>query len=113
MNWPEENGKTKRESLTAFRDMFVKKGKTEEEINRLVPELIEPVVNTGQYLAAIFFDLNSTRQYGAMGGAAPITYNEIKAYSELTGEVLDPIEVETIKLMDRAFVAEYSKLIKD
>lgn len=39
----------------------------------------------------------------------PISYTEIQAYAELTGNDLAPWEVEAIKMLDQVFIREQAK----
>jgi hypothetical protein len=47
-----------------------------------------------------------------MSGPLPTTYTEIKAYAELMGQELTPIEVATLVSMDRAFIEESYGLLQ-
>jgi len=58
----------------------------------------------------MFSELSSTRQSG-FNGPGPITYLEIKAYSDLIDYEFEPWEVEVLKLMDRAFMDELQKIM--
>ncbi len=60
-------------------------------------------------LLHLFNSINSSRGQG-FNGPLPISFLEIKAFCELTGEVLTPWEVETIKLLDAAYLDEVDKL---
>lgn len=61
-----------------------------------------------QHLIPWFWDLHSGR--GSTGfGPAPISYAEIKAWMDLKGEQLMPIEVSALKILDREYLAFYSK----
>ena len=74
-------------------------------------ELEAPEVNpAGRYLLNMFSELSSTRQ-GGMGGPNPITYLEMKAYSDLKDCDIEPWEVEVIKLLDSAFMDEVQKIL--
>lgn len=44
-----------------------------------------------------------------MSGPNPITYQEIKAWCELTGVVLSPWEVNAIKRLDAVYMKVVSK----
>lgn len=54
-----------------------------------------------------FINLSSSRQSGF--GISPLTYTEIKSYTELMGIELEPWEVNMIKLFDRVTVSEVNK----
>ena len=50
-----------------------------------------------------FNELSSTRSYG-MSGPLPITYSEIKAWAEVTGEELTIFEADVVKKIDALYV---------
>lgn len=105
-NLPDKNGVTKKDHLLKVRKQLAKAGKTEEELDRQFAELKEPeVMPAGIMLLNKFMELSSARQSGT-NGPLPISYTEMKAYAELTDTEFDPWEVETIRSMDRAFLAE-------
>jgi hypothetical protein len=56
-----------------------------------------------QHVWFAFLDLSSTRGQG-FSGPLPLTYNEIKAYSEMTGTVFEPWEVSALKGLDRVYM---------
>ena len=56
------------------------------------------------YIWLWFIELHNTRQSGGFS-ASPISYTEIKAWSELTGWVLESWEVTAIKVIDQEFIA--------
>jgi hypothetical protein len=56
-----------------------------------------------EFVWATFLELNSTRGVG-MSGPLPLSYQEMKAWLELTGEVLTPYEVEAIKRIDKVYM---------
>lgn len=76
------------------------------------PELeypdINPIIN---YVWEWFLELNSTRQSGM--GVSGITYTEIKAWCELTGNQPSPYEIKIIKSLDRLFIEHYNKPSKE
>ena len=55
------------------------------------------------YIWEYFLELSSTRPQGYKG-PLPITYQEIKAWKELTNHILSPWEVEVIKRLDQIYV---------
>tara|TARA_R110002153_G_scaffold58228_1_gene159727 strand:+ start:566 stop:760 length:195 start_codon:yes stop_codon:yes gene_type:complete len=55
------------------------------------------------YLFTSFLSLSQGRS-GGMNGPNPITYPDIKAWVELTGNPLSPREVGTIKLLDATYI---------
>jgi len=94
LNKPDQNGITLREHLEQVERQT---GKTLEELQG--PEFPFPLSN----IWSAFIDLSSTRGQG-FSGPLHITYNEIKAYMELTGTELRPWEVEVIKGLDRVYM---------
>lgn len=60
------------------------------------------------YLWQWFCELSNGRQSGGFG-PEPLSYSEIKAWAELTGNIPEAWEVETIKELDRVFLKEISK----
>jgi hypothetical protein len=58
------------------------------------------------YLWEWFLDLNSTRQSGM--GMNAISYSEICAWCELTGNRPSPYEIRVIKLLDRVYLEHYN-----
>lgn len=56
------------------------------------------------YVWSVFLDLNNSRSMGE-AGAQPITYQDIKAYTDLTHTALSPRDVNTIKLVDREYLS--------
>ncbi|CAB4139429.1 hypothetical protein UFOVP346_46 [uncultured Caudovirales phage] len=78
--------------------------KVEEQIGRTpealkgseFPELMENVWS-------VFLFLNATRGQGT-NGVLPISYQEIKAWAELTQRELSPWEVDAITRLDRVYM---------
>jgi hypothetical protein len=63
------------------------------------------------YILQTFSEIGQGRQ-GGIGGPAPVSWTEIKAYAELTQQVFEPWEIMLIKELDNAYinaVAIYSK----
>jgi len=79
-------------------------GKSAEDLDKQFAELQEPEVNqAGKYVLMMFFELNNARQQG-MNGPLPISYTELKAYSDLNDAELEPWEVNAIRLCDRVYI---------
>lgn len=51
----------------------------------------------------IFIDLSNSRSQGFSGGG-PITYEQMKAYSEITGNNIGPVEAEIIQRLDKEYL---------
>ena len=51
----------------------------------------------------IFIDLSNSRNQGFSGGA-PITFEQMKAYNDIMGNMIGPKEAEIIKKLDRAYL---------
>jgi hypothetical protein len=60
------------------------------------------------YLWSWFTELSSTR--GGGWGPSPITYMEIKAWAELTGNCPDVWEVSVLKAMDNKYLEMVNRL---
>lgn len=67
------------------------------------------VPDAGEHLWAWFWQLSEARPEG-FSGPGPLTFGEIAAWAGLTGARPHPWEVETIKAMDRAFLASVAKI---
>lgn len=68
------------------------------------------VPEAGILLWNIFMKLAATRSYH-MAGPNPISYTEIKAFCNLTGQPLQPNHVEIIRALDDAWLEySYSKI---
>ena len=57
------------------------------------------------YVWSAFLSLSSSRN-PALSGVAPITYEQIKAWTQVTGNPLSPREVDAIKRLDYIFMEE-------
>jgi hypothetical protein len=55
------------------------------------------------YVYSCFLDIHRTRGVG-MSGALPITYHDIKAFCEVTGNILSTRDVATIIEIDKAYL---------
>lgn len=62
-----------------------------------------------EFVWDVFSELNITRQAGFAPN--PITYQEILAWVQLTGLMLEPWEVSALKQLDVAFLDEAGKKI--
>jgi len=92
---PDANGISEREHLE----------QVERQIGRSLKEL-EPSVMFPDLLAnvwSVFCDLSNTRSQG-LSSINPITYNDIKAYKELTDAVLTPRDVKLIRDLDTVYM---------
>lgn len=95
LNKPDQNGIPEREHL--------------EQVERQTgyrPPPLEPPVEFPDPLVHIwsaFCDLNAARSMG-FSAPNPITYTELKAYMELTGTPLSPVDVDAIKRLDVAYL---------
>lgn len=94
----QKDGGTLRDHLTNVRD---RTGFTPPELTTV------EVSNLVIYLWEFFLDLNSTRQSGM--GVNAISYQEIKAWCELTKTPLSAYEIKVIKMLDRTFLEHYNK----
>ena len=61
-----------------------------------------------QYIWGWFCDLSGGRGYSETG-PGPLTYTEIKAWSELTKQKPEAWEIKTLKRIDRIFISESLK----
>lgn len=59
-----------------------------------------PVPLVGRVAWNVFMELVNRRPTRG----APIPFTEIKAYAELTGQELTPVDVQRLMAMDRAFL---------
>lgn len=82
---------------------------------RLRKQLELPELTYGtEHLMNHFDELSTTRHYNPMSGLPePLTYTEIKAYTELTFTELSHWEVNTLKLMDTVFINEAAAFRSD
>jgi len=73
-------------------------------------EKLEPVEydRSIEYIWEWFCDLSGGRDYTEVG-PLPLTYTEIKAWSELTKQGPEAWEVKTLKRIDRLFISESLK----
>lgn len=107
LDTPTKNG-TKRQQYESLKKRFQAQGKTEEEIQALLPELVEIDDDLLPFLQ-MFFELSAGRQSG-MSGPAALSYSEIKTYCDLMEITLTPTEVSALRQMDTTFLATMSAL---
>jgi len=69
----------------------------EELIPPDFPVLLQPVW-------LIFIELSNSRQAGSMGGPSCITFEQMKAYTEITGEFISPQSASIIKKLDNKYL---------
>ena len=98
LNATREDGSTLREHL--------------ENVERVTgkQQFDEPALPDGaEYLWGWFWDLDAGR--GSNGfGLNPLSYSEMKAWAELTQQMLDPWEVSALRKMDMARLEAVSAL---
>lgn len=70
------------------------------------------VPRAGEYLLEWFFDMDRDRQEG-MSGPQPIGLCGIRLWSEMTGTIIRPDEVEIIRGMDDAYRSALSAEMAD
>lgn len=90
-----ESGSTLRDNL---RQVEKTTGETPEQL--IGPD---PPDHTVQYLFAWFIELHTGRRITA-SGLAPLGYDEIYYWQELTGRKLRPYELKIIRLIDNKFL---------
>ena len=66
-----------------------------------MPGLERPPLDAADHLIEHLFDI------GPVSGDSPISYQDIKAWSDITGHVLDGWEASTLRQMSSAYLAEY------
>ncbi len=95
LNKPDKDGITEREHLE----------QVERQIGRR-PEALEPPTVFPQLMSHVwsaFIALSNSRTQG-FSGPNPITYEQIKAWKELTETPVEPREVEAIKSVDTVYM---------
>lgn len=81
----------------------------EEQIGRTPLPLIGPdFPEEVLHVWSAFLFLSETRAAG-FSGPLPITYSEIKSWTELTGNYLSPWEVEAVKKLDAVYMRVVNK----
>ena len=90
----DESGVSLRENLEQVKRQT---GRTPPELETpRFPILLEPIWSA-------FISLSNSRN-PSMSGVSPITFEQIKAWSDLTGNVLKPFDVELIKKLDLLYM---------
>ena len=71
----------------------------------VMPEELKPkdFPDSLLYVWQSFIELSQARQAG-LNGPSSLTYTDIKAWSELTGNELSPVDVEIIKKLDTLYL---------
>ena len=95
LNRPDKDGTTEREHLE----------QVERQIGRR-PEALEPPTEFPMPLSHVwsaFITLSNSRTQG-FSGPNPITYEQIKAWKELTETPIAPWEIEAIKRLDTVYM---------
>lgn len=95
LNKKDENGISHRENLE----------QVERQIGYRPPQLENPVEFPSllSHIWFAFISLNSARSIGP-SGVNPLSYQDIKAWKELTNSVINPKEIEAIKRLDNAYL---------
>lgn len=81
------------------------KGETRSERNKRFGFASPPdpmIPKRARYMWRWFWDLHSQRQHG-MNGPQPLSFLEMKAWSEMTGTLLSSEEWSVIVALDRAY----------
>tara|TARA_Y100000310_G_scaffold324866_2_gene387346 strand:- start:12844 stop:13155 length:312 start_codon:yes stop_codon:yes gene_type:complete len=65
-----------------------------------------PSINKGRHLIEYFSELGYVENNGM--GFQPISFKELQAFSSLSGVDLDPLEVEVLRRMSKAYIRGYS-----
>lgn len=88
-----------------------KAGKDKEALDQQFAEITPPtLVPVGGYIMTKFLEISAARSNG-QNGPLPINYTELKAYADLSDDEFEPWEVDAIRLLDAAFIDEFSKLL--
>ena len=95
LNKPDKDGITEREHLE----------QVERQIGRR-PEALEPPTEFPQLMSHVWsaFCVLSNSRTAGFSGPNPITYEQIKAWKELTETPIAPREVEAIKRLDAVYM---------
>lgn len=110
LDTPDKSGTTRRRHLERGRAQFKKIGKSDAELAVMFAELQPVKLRYGsEYFLNTFAALSNVRAVG-MNGPLPVTYHDIKAYSDLMGVSFAPWEVEILRAIDAAFLDENYKL---
>lgn len=105
LNASDGKGSSQHRHLTSVIKQMKKDG---QDTSELEAQLVPVAVPEGSaYMVDLFAKLSHTRSWG-MSGPSAISYLEIKAYCELTGETLTAWEIETLRSMDMVFIHEHA-----
>lgn len=66
------------------------------------------VAPRGRYLLELFNGVHAGRQYTGMG-IAPLSWQDLAAYTTVTGHKLEPWELEAVRALDEVLVRETNK----
>lgn len=103
---PDSKGSSQKSHLDSVIRQMKADGKDTSHLEaQVAPVQLEP---GSEYMVELFAKLSHTRTWG-MASPMPISYLEIKAYTDLTGDRLTPWEIETIRRMDVVFIHEHAK----
>jgi hypothetical protein len=91
---PQQNAGASRRKEQSRREVIEEKG--------AVPEL--PELECGGYLVGYLFEIGPTVPAGM--GAGPISFEEIRAWQELTGISLNPWEARTLRRLSNDYLSE-------
>lgn len=72
---------------------------------------VELETPTAEWIVSQFWELHATR--GGGYGPGPISYQELKAYIELTGIDLSPWVIEQIRMLDRMYLSAYATMVRE
>lgn len=87
-----------------------KDGYTKAEKYATVGYPDEPDIMRGsEHILQWFHQLSATRRPG-FSGPAPLNFGDIRAWSDLTGTITRPDEIEAILAMDSAYLEAVSEL---
>lgn len=98
LNKTDQNGVRLRDSLEQVRRQT---GRTPEELKEV--KFPKPL----SFVWASFIDLSNCRTTG-FNGPNPITYEQIKAWKDVTESPVSPRDVETIRRLDNIFMKVYN-----
>lgn len=94
MNKPQKKGGTLKEQLEQAQKQV------KHQIPQLQgPEFPEPL----RFLWDAFIEMSSVRPFTEVG-VGPITYSEIKAFSELTEHRFSPKDIQILRLLDNTYL---------
>ena len=77
-----------------------------EKYKDSAPQMIElPKIRRGSYLIEYLLEIGPALSTGH--GVAPISYQDIQAFQNVSGLTLSPWEAETLRMLSREYVNEY------